>query len=120
MAVTPLAPWRAASPLRRAEPLTVHRHPQEELVGDVDHGAAQQAEDVHAVQVLQVVQVRLRGGAAHLHGPLHGRAGQSCHRGVTLGAVTCFEICHSVTFFGVQNMKRSHLCRNKCESFSTP
>lgn len=65
-------------PGHRAESLTVHRHPQEEPVGDVDHGASQQAEDVHVLQALQAVQVRLRGGAAHLHRLLHARAGQSC------------------------------------------
>lgn len=76
-------------PEHRAESLTVHRHSQEEPVGDVDHGAAQQAEDVHVLQALQAVQVRLRGGAAHLHRLLHARPGQSLSRGITLSSIQC-------------------------------
>lgn len=47
--------------------LTAHRYVQEESVGDVDDGAAQQTEDVHMIQTVQVVQVSLRGGDANLH-----------------------------------------------------
>ena len=46
---------------RRDEcPLTVHRYAQEEPVGDVHHDAAQQTEDVHSIQTVQIVQVCLR------------------------------------------------------------
>ncbi len=56
--------------------LTIHRYIQEESVGDVDHGATQQTEDVHLIQTVQVVQVSLCGGDANLHGLLQARACQ--------------------------------------------
>ncbi|KAG7224407.1 hypothetical protein INR49_004749 [Caranx melampygus] len=37
--------------------LTCAKYVQEESVGDVDHGAAQQTEDVHLTQTVQLVQV---------------------------------------------------------------
>lgn len=63
--------------IRDARRLTVNGDIQEEPVGDVDHCATQQAQDVHLSQTLQAVQVRLRGGVANLHSVLHRWTRQS-------------------------------------------
>lgn len=60
-----------------ARPLTIDRYVQEESVGDVDHGAAQQTEDVHMTQTVQVIQVSLGGGDTNLHCPRQTRTRQS-------------------------------------------
>lgn len=46
---------------------TIERDTQEESVGDVNHSAAQQTEDVHMSQAFQVVQVGLCRGHANVH-----------------------------------------------------
>lgn len=47
--------------------LTIYRYTQEESVGDINHGATQQTEDIHMTQTVQVIQVTLCGGDANLH-----------------------------------------------------
>ena len=49
---------------------TIDRHTQEEPVGDVNHRATQQTEDIHMSQSIQVVQVSLCGRDANFHCPL--------------------------------------------------
>lgn len=45
---------------------TIERYVQEESVRDVQHGAAQQIEDINVSQAVQVVQVSLYGGDANI------------------------------------------------------
>lgn len=56
--------------------LTIERYAQKESIGDVDHGAAEQVEDVHVAENVQLVQVVLGGGDADLHRLLQARTCQ--------------------------------------------
>lgn len=62
--------------------LTIDRYTQEKSIGNVDHGAAQQTEDIHMTQTVHVIQVSLCGRDANLRCLLQTRTRQSWRRKV--------------------------------------